>query len=131
MIQVPVQAVLAERDHRGRAVAPDERDDLARGTPATSIPPQVAVGMVQQDDFGDAEHRGGRAQLARAHASEIAVRHRAGSLTDRASPCDAHITTTRQPASASRASVPPHASDSSSGCAKMREHGPASETERR
>src|SRR5438477_9106290 len=35
-----------------------------------------------------------------------------------ASPRDAHSSTTRTPASASRASVPPHASDSSSGWAK-------------
>src|SRR4029079_18087672 len=33
------------------------------------------------------------------------------------SPRDPHISTTRTPASASRASVPPHVSDSSSGCA--------------
>src|SRR5207344_515596 len=43
----------------------------------------------------------------------------AGSLHDPASPCDAHTITTRQPASARRASVPPQASDSSSGWAKM------------
>src|SRR3954464_920943 len=43
----------------------------------------------------------------------------AGSLQDPASPCDAQTTTTRQPASARRASVPPQASDSSSGWAKM------------
>src|SRR3954464_15398589 len=43
----------------------------------------------------------------------------AGSLIDPASPCEAQTTTTRQPASARRASVPPHASDSSSGWAKM------------
>src|SRR3954451_1500597 len=42
----------------------------------------------------------------------------AASLIDPASPRDAHIRITRTPASASRASVPPHASDSSSGCAK-------------
>src|SRR5258707_15283008 len=42
-----------------------------------------------------------------------------GSLIDPASPCDAHTMTTRQPASARRASVPPQASDSSSGWAKM------------
>src|SRR4051794_4563615 len=43
----------------------------------------------------------------------------AGSLIDPASPCEAQTITTRQPASASRASVPPQASDSSSGWAKM------------
>src|SRR5882762_5419485 len=43
----------------------------------------------------------------------------AGSLTDPRSPREAHINTTRAPASDRRASVPPHASDSSSGCAKM------------
>src|SRR5262249_45905240 len=42
----------------------------------------------------------------------------AGSLTDPASPCVAHSSTTRAPAWASRASVPPQASDSSSGCGK-------------
>src|SRR5215467_11060212 len=42
-----------------------------------------------------------------------------GSLIDPDSPREAHITTTRAPASASRASVPPQASDSSSGCAKI------------
>src|SRR5215831_14953935 len=41
----------------------------------------------------------------------------AGSLIDPASPRDAHSRTTRAPASAKRAIVPPHASDSSSGCA--------------
>src|SRR5262245_35197052 len=41
-----------------------------------------------------------------------------GSLIDPRSPRDAHINTTRTPASVSRASVPPHSSDSSSGCAK-------------
>src|SRR5712671_634707 len=41
-----------------------------------------------------------------------------GSLIDPASPREAQSRTTRAPASASRASVPPHASDSSSGCAK-------------
>src|SRR6185503_20051243 len=44
---------------------------------------------------------------------------RDGSQTDPASPRDAHTTMTRAPASARRANVPPHASDSSSGCAKM------------
>src|SRR6266851_7425834 len=43
----------------------------------------------------------------------------AGSLIEPASPCDAHSRITLAPASASRASVPPQASDSSSGCAKM------------
>src|SRR3954470_24766960 len=43
----------------------------------------------------------------------------AGSLTDPDSPRDPHISTTRTPASDSRASVPPHASDSSSGWAKI------------
>src|SRR5258708_31782842 len=43
----------------------------------------------------------------------------AGSLTDPDSPRDPHIRTTRTPASDSRASVPPHASDSSSGWAKI------------
>src|SRR3954469_22012573 len=43
----------------------------------------------------------------------------AGSLIDPASPCDAQTITTRQPASERRASVPPQASDSSSGWAKM------------
>src|SRR6185503_15193027 len=43
----------------------------------------------------------------------------AGSLIEPASPRDAHTTMTRAPASERRASVPPHASDSSSGCAKM------------
>src|SRR5882724_537891 len=43
----------------------------------------------------------------------------AGSLIDPASPCDAHTITTRHPASARRARVPPQASDSSSGWAKM------------
>src|SRR5258708_38483300 len=53
----------------------------------------------------------------------------AGSLIDPASPRDAQSRTTRAPASASRASVPPHASDSSSGCAKMpRTVRPASES---
>src|SRR5947208_5573225 len=42
----------------------------------------------------------------------------AGSLIDPDSPRDPQRSTTRAPASASRASVPPHASDSSSGCAK-------------
>src|SRR5262245_36333203 len=42
----------------------------------------------------------------------------AGSLTEPRSPRDAHISTTRAPASERRASVPPQASDSSSGCAK-------------
>src|SRR5256885_3066600 len=41
----------------------------------------------------------------------------AGSLIDPASPRDAQSRITRTPASASRASVPPHASDSSSGWA--------------
>src|SRR5712692_9355822 len=41
----------------------------------------------------------------------------AGSLIEPASPRDAHSSTTRTPASASRASVPPQASDSSSGWA--------------
>src|SRR5436190_15363480 len=41
----------------------------------------------------------------------------AGSDTDPASPRDAHSRTTRAPASVRRASVPPQASDSSSGCA--------------
>src|SRR5919197_4631397 len=41
-----------------------------------------------------------------------------GSLIDPASPREAHSRTVRAPASASRASVPPQASDSSSGCAK-------------
>src|SRR5262249_50524865 len=41
----------------------------------------------------------------------------AGSLIDPASPRDAHSRITRTPASDSRAIVPPHASDSSSGCA--------------
>src|SRR5215471_13293404 len=41
----------------------------------------------------------------------------ARSLIDPFSPRDAQISTTRAPASASRASVPPHAIDSSSGCA--------------
>src|SRR5256885_3975828 len=40
------------------------------------------------------------------------------SLTDPFSPRDAHSSTTRAPASARRAIVPPHASDSSSGCAR-------------
>src|SRR3954464_5982756 len=43
----------------------------------------------------------------------------AGSLIDPASPRVAQRTTTRAPASARRASVPPQASDSSSGCAKI------------
>src|SRR5882672_9564886 len=43
----------------------------------------------------------------------------AGSLIEPASPRDAHTTTTRAPASTRRANVPPHASDSSSGCAKI------------
>src|SRR5919201_5147915 len=43
----------------------------------------------------------------------------AGSDTDPASPRDAQSSTTRAPASDSRASVPPQASDSSSGCAKI------------
>src|SRR5581483_7059752 len=42
---------------------------------------------------------------------------RVGSLTDPDSPRDPQMRTTRAPASASRASVPPQASDSSSGCA--------------
>src|SRR6185503_13649409 len=42
----------------------------------------------------------------------------AGSLIDPDSPREPQSSTTRAPASASRASVPPHASDSSSGCAK-------------
>src|SRR6202163_1054878 len=41
----------------------------------------------------------------------------AGSLMDPPSPRDAQSRTTLAPASARRASVPPHASDSSSGCA--------------
>src|SRR5690349_18671490 len=43
----------------------------------------------------------------------------AGSPTVPFSPRDAQSRTTRAPASARRASVPPHASDSSSGCAKI------------
>src|ERR1019366_368745 len=43
----------------------------------------------------------------------------AGSLIEPASPCEAQTMTTRAPASASRASVPPQASDSSSGWAKI------------
>src|SRR5581483_8834120 len=42
----------------------------------------------------------------------------ARSLIDPDSPRDPHSSTTRTPASARRASVPPQASDSSSGCAK-------------
>src|SRR5439155_25316972 len=42
----------------------------------------------------------------------------AGSPVEPASPRDAQKTTTRAPASEARARVPPHASDSSSGCAK-------------
>src|SRR5712692_7319604 len=42
----------------------------------------------------------------------------AGSLVEPASPREAQKTTTRAPASEARANVPPHASDSSSGCAK-------------
>src|SRR5262245_40009277 len=42
-----------------------------------------------------------------------------GLLNPPSSPCDAHRSTTRTPASDSRASVPPQASDSSSGWAKM------------
>src|SRR5262245_3250024 len=42
-----------------------------------------------------------------------------GSLMDPRPPLDAQMSTTRAPASARRASVPPHASDSSSGCAKI------------
>src|SRR5439155_5250026 len=54
----------------------------------------------------------------------------AGSLTDPFSPREAHINTTRAPASDSRASVPPQASDSSSGCAKTASTvRPASERE--
>src|SRR5580765_5494855 len=41
----------------------------------------------------------------------------ARSLTDPFSPCDAQMSTTRAPASARRASVPPQAMDTSSGCA--------------
>src|SRR5262249_16692889 len=40
-----------------------------------------------------------------------------GSLIDPRSPRDPHMSTTRTPASAKRANVPPHISDSSSGCA--------------
>src|SRR5882724_1789156 len=42
-----------------------------------------------------------------------------GSLDEPASPLEAQTTTTRAPASAARARVPPQASDSSSGCAKI------------
>src|SRR5260370_18782993 len=43
----------------------------------------------------------------------------AGSLIDPFSPCEAQSSTTRAPPLAARASVPPQASDSSSGCAKI------------
>src|SRR5258707_6676602 len=53
----------------------------------------------------------------------------AGSLIEPDSPRDAHMSTMRAPASAARASVPPQASDSSSGCAKTaRIVRPASES---
>src|SRR5580704_4223665 len=42
-----------------------------------------------------------------------------GSLIAPFSPCDAQSSTTRAPPLAARASVPPQASDSSSGCAKI------------
>ena len=69
-------------------------------------------------DLGDAEDARGLAQLVGADAAEVAVRHERRIADDPVSPRDAHSRTTRAPASARRASVPPHASDSSSGCAK-------------
>ena len=64
----------------------------------------------------------GRAAASRsscgADAPESPSRAGRRSLTDPRSPRDAHSSTTRAPASASRASVPPQASDSSSGWAK-------------
>ena len=75
--------------------------------------------MIEDDDLGDAEDARGLAQLvARGRCRARRRRTSAGSLTDPRSPREAHSSTTRAPASASRASVPPHASDSSSGCAK-------------
>ncbi len=72
VIEMPVQAVLGERDHAVRLVALDREHDLDVKLRHVG-PPQIAVRMVEDDGFGDTEDLRGFVQLAGAHAAEVAV----------------------------------------------------------
>ena len=72
--------------------------------------------MIEQQDLGDAQDRGSRAQFLRPRRRQ-ASSSSSGPESSRVHRGRRRAATTRAPSSASRASVPPHASDSSSGCA--------------
>ena len=98
------------------AMTPHERDQLGVEFP-DMLPPQVAVGIIADDDFGYSERRRGRTDFERPRAVQRLV----SSGVDRPAAFAMRRATTRRretPSAARRASVPPHASDSSSGCAK-------------
>ena len=69
---MPVQPVLAERNHRVRPVGADGRHDLFEEHGLVG-PPQVAVGMIEDHDLGNAQDARRLPQFVGAHAAEIAA----------------------------------------------------------
>jgi len=74
VIEVPVEPVFRECDDGVGTIPLDHHHDL-RMQFRHVVPAQVAVVVIEQDDFGDAEHGRGIAQFARPDHAEVAVRH--------------------------------------------------------
>ena len=72
MIHVPIQTVLAKRDHSGRAVAAYERDQLGVKL-GDMVPSQITVGIVADEDLGHVERCRRRADLEGARVAKLVV----------------------------------------------------------
>ncbi len=70
VIEVPVEPVLGERNHRVGAVALDGLDDLGVKL-GHAAPPEIAVRVIEDDDLRDAEDRGSVVELAHSDAGEV------------------------------------------------------------
>ncbi len=81
VVQVPVQAVFGEGNHRGGLMFFDQPHDLGMQLRHV-LPSQIAVPVIEDDDVRDAQNGGGLVQLARADASQVAVGHERG-IADR------------------------------------------------
>ena len=124
MVEVPVQAVVAEGDDGGWGVRRMNSNEL--GVELRYVrPSQLAVGMIQQDHLRDPERRRRRAQLRGAHAAERVVPRRR--RFEPRSPWDAHITTTRMPLVGEPRQRPAAGERLIVGMGEHREHGPAFE----
>ncbi len=72
MIHVPIQTVLAKRDHGRRTVAAYERDQLGVKF-GDMVPSQIAVGIIADEDFGHVERRRRLADFEGARVAKLVV----------------------------------------------------------